>query len=339
MKNDITGKIEILDRMGKDIRSGKISFGSSVQNSLVHNKWYTKENICSALEAIAASYLNREYLEKWLLSYRGAEIQPRKIGLVLAGNIPMVGFHDILSVLVSGHSGMVKLSEKDRFLIPSFVEKFEERWKGDSGITFVEKLKDFDAIIATGSNNTARYFEAYFSHVPHIIRKNRNGIAVLEGTESFEELQALGKDIFTYFGLGCRNVSKIFVPEDYDFEHFFEAMEHYKEVINHNKYKNNFDYYYSVSLLNREKFFTNDFILLKESSSIASPIAVLNLTYYTELSDVIEEISKNEEQIQLVVSKKPVGRFRHFSFGDSQQPALTDYADGVNTLDFLFALD
>lgn len=339
MKNDVKEKIDILGSIGSDILSERINFESVVQSSLVHNRWYTPESIRSALDAVAINYLNADRLKSWLSPYIDSEIYPRQVGLILAGNIPMVGFHDVLSVLLSGHSGLVKLSDKDRFLIPALVDIYEHRYKSNSGIIFVEKLKDFDAIIATGSNNTARYFEEYFSHFPHIIRKNRSGVAVLDGTESFQDLLCLGKDIFTYFGLGCRNISKIYVPHDYNFDTLFTAFEHYREVINHNKYKNNFDYHYSVSLLNRDIFFTNDFILLKESSSIASPISVLNFEYYTEPAVVEDTIRHQDEQIQLVVSKHPIGKFRHYSFGNSQTPSLSDYADGVDTLDFLFGLD
>ncbi len=333
--NDIFRKLEVLKSIGDDLLSGAIDWSLPIHNSIIHNPWFTEENIKTSIKAIAENYLNENALKDWISNYNIIDISPKRVGLILAGNIPLVGFHDVLCVILSGHKAMIKLSEKDRFLLPAFVDLYKVRYGEDPGVEFVDRLKDFDAIIATGSNNSARYFEEYFSKVPHIIRKNRNGVAIIDHTTTESDLINLGKDLFTFFGLGCRNVSKLYVAHGFELKYLFEAIESYKEVINHNKYKNNFDYYYSIALLNREKFLTNDFLLLKESEALSSPISVLNYEWFDSISEVEKDLKLKKDQIQLVLSSSPIDGFKHFDFGTSQSPSLSDYADGVDTLAFL----
>jgi len=264
-----------------------------------------------------------------------AKLKMRSIGLILAGNIPIVGFHDILCVLASGHKALIKLSSHDQKFIPYLLNKLIEIEPGfELQISYIDRLKDFDAVIATGSNNTSRYFDYYFSKVPHIIRKNRNSVAILNGEESKEDLEALGHDIFDYFGLGCRNVSKLYVPKDYDFKEFFESIEEFKSVADHHKYNNNYDYNKSIFLVNLDKHFDNGFLLLKEDSRFVSPLAVLYYKEYQTIEQLGSELIKNEDLIQCIVSnsKLPLSTV---AFGQSQCPGLMDYADGVDTMKFL----
>ncbi|MDK2772723.1 MAG: acyl-CoA reductase [Flavobacterium sp.] len=301
-----------------------------------HNGWFTKDNVCFALQSWSKA-LTKENLDKWLNSYNFTTVQPKKIGLILAGNIPLVGFHDLLSVLISGHNAIVKLSSNDQHLVkflvkylialdPNFVQK----------ITFIEgKLEGFDAVIATGSNNTSRYFEYYFKDKPNIIRKNRNSVAILTGDESKEELEALGKDIFRYFGLGCRNVSKIFIPKDYNFSLFFESIFKFGEIIHYEKYANNYDYNKAVFLMSNFKLLDNEFLILKEDESYASPIASLYYEYYDNAASLNDKLKEDAEKIQCIVGKN---NENFISFGKTQKPELWDYADNVDTIDFLINL-
>ena len=257
----------------------------------------------------------------------------------MAGNIPLVGFHDFLCVLLSGNTLHAKLSNSDKRLLPFITERLieiEPEWR--ERVKFVEKLNtDLDFIIATGSNNTARHFEYYFRNIPHIIRKNRNGIAILDGSETTEELKALGKDIFTYFGLGCRNVSKLYVPKGYSFDNFFRAIEGFSNVINHNKYHSNYVYNRTIYLMDGKKFTDNGFLAVIESTAIPSPIAVLNFEEYDSMETLEATLKEIKEQIQCMVAKQQsvVSGQWSVKFGETQSPKLNDYADGVNVQKFL----
>jgi hypothetical protein len=246
----------------------------------------------------------------------------------MAGNIPLVGFHDFLCTFISGHQSVVKCSEKDPWLFPLLVRQLIAiDARAEALVTMADRLNDVDAIVATGSNNTARYFEAYFGHKPHIIRRNRSGLAVLSGEESREDLLALGKDVFTYFGLGCRNVSSLWVPVGYDFTPLLEAMYEYREIVLHSKYKNNFDYQLTIAIMNNRFYMSNDSIVLIENESPFSPISQLHYQYYTDHAEVKKKIDENK--IQCIVGKGFI------PFGKAQQPSLTDFPDGVDTMDFL----
>lgn len=307
------------------------------------NHWFTPEFVTHALNALADEYLSEEKLRAWVSRYplqsAHSDFIPQKIGVVMAGNIPAVGFHDLLSVLVSGHHLLAKLSNDDRILMMYLIEKLIEiEPELAQRITIAERLNAADAYIATGSDNTARYFEYYFSKKPHLIRRNRTSAGILTGEESNDELVALGRDVFQYFGLGCRNVSKVFVPSGYDFSGFYEAIESQMDVFrNHHKYFNNYEYNKSVYLVNREPHLDNGFLILRQTDSLVSPISVLFFDYYEDADDLSSKLEAHAEKIQCIVSKD--GFYPgSLSLGAAQQPTLLDYADGVDTMAFLTGL-
>lgn len=307
-----------------------------IRNAEIQNAWFTQEQIHNALKDWSKA-LTRENLDKWLLPYSLDNLATQRVAVVMAGNIPLVGFHDFLSVLITGHLFLGKLSSNDNLLIPFFAEtliEIEPEFK--SKIEFTkDKLPHFEAVIATGSNNTARYFEYYFKEKPHIIRKNRNSAALLDGTESKTDLKALGEDVFKYFGLGCRNVSKLFVPEAYDFDDFFKSMFKYKDFINHHKYANNYDYNKAVYLMSSVKLLDNGFLLLKEDQQFSSPIGVLFYETYTDETHLKRRLKEEKENIQCIVGNHNLAEV---DFGQAQHPELSDFADGVDTIEFLTQL-
>ena len=312
-------------------------FASLIALSQSHNGWFTPEQVLHSIQSWARA-LTEDNLNQWLSNYDFSKIEPKKVGLILAGNIPLVGFHDFLSVLISGHDVLVKTSSNDQHLL-KFLAKYliSIQPELNSKITFVEgKLEGFDAVIATGSNNTARYFEYYFKDKPSIIRKNRNSVAVLDGTETFEDLVGLGEDIFRYFGLGCRNVSKLFVPKDYNFDNFFKAMYEYRDVIQYEKYANNYDYNKAVFLMSNFQLLDNEFLTIKEDSSYSSPISSVFYELYDDLEEIKNRLHNDAEQIQCIVSKNLIPN--SVAFGQTQQPKLWDYADNVDPLEFLINL-
>lgn len=315
-----------------------------IQQAYYHNNWFTEKNVSKALSAIGEN-LTMENMTNWLSRYPMLEKKqsvPKKIGVIMAGNIPLVGFHDFLCVLLSGNLLYAKTSSQDHLLMTYLAEvliaiepEFQHLIKV---INVNTKLQDVNAVIATGSNNTSRYFEYYFGKYPHIFRKNRNSVAVIEGNESKEELKELGNDIFQYFGLGCRNVSKLFIPKGFDLNKLFEAIFDFKYVIEHKKYANNYDYNKVIYLMNEVPLLENGFVLLKEDSAYASPVAVVFYEYYENVADVVERLKKDKEQIQCIVSKHEKLP-QAIAPGKSQSPMLWDYADGVDTLNFLLHLN
>ncbi|MDP5001800.1 MAG: acyl-CoA reductase [Flavobacterium sp.] len=309
-------------------------FADLIKLSQSHNGWFTTEQVHFSIQSWSKA-LTEDNLNQWVSNYDFSKTEKKKVGLILAGNIPLVGFHDFLSVLISGHDVLVKTSSNDQHLL-KFLAKYLIAISPNlnSKITFVEdKLEGFDVVIATGSNNTARYFEYYFKDKPNIIRKNRNSVAVLNGTESHEDLMNLGEDIFRYFGLGCRNVSKLFVPKGYNFDAFFNAMFEYRDVIKYEKYANNYDYNKAVFLMSNFKLLDNEFLTIKEDSSYSSPISSVFYEYYEDIKDVENQLAKDAEQIQCIVSNNLIAK--SVAFGKTQQPNLWDYADNVDTLAFL----
>ncbi|MBA4743884.1 MAG: acyl-CoA reductase [Muricauda sp.] len=303
-----------------------------------HNGWFTKDNILFSLKQWG-DLLTEENLKDWLSNYTfNKTSDPKTVGIVMAGNIPLVGFHDFLCVLLSGNKVLAKLSSNDKVLLP-YLSKYliqQEPSLADR-IGFVDgKLENFDAVIATGSNNTSRYFEYYFGNKPNIIRKNRNSVAVLTGNETEEELKSLGEDIFRYYGLGCRNVSKIYVPKEYDFDALFKALYDYNDIIHQHKYANNYDYNKAVYLMSQFKILDNGFLVLKEDEGLSSPISVVFYSYYDDETSLRKELEALEEQIQCVVSSK--SRENEVKFGETQKPSLNDYADGIDTMEFLLQL-
>lgn len=298
------------------------------------NTWFTEENVSCALNGII-TMLQEQYLREWLYPYHLKQVTPKKVGVVMAGNIPMVGFHDFLSVLISGHYLMGKLSSSDDMLMKRLANMLigiEPAFA--SCIEFVDLLKEADAIIATGSDNTARYFEYYFANRPHIIRKNRSSIGILTGHEETDDLKALGEDIFRYYGLGCRNVSKVLVPEGYVFNRFFEANQHRENIQDHHKYQNNYDYNKSILLVNRVPHLDNGFMLVQQSERLVSPISVLFYDTFSSLTDLRQKLQEVKDKTQVLVSAH--GWFEgSIPFGEAQSPMVWDYADGVDTMKFL----
>ncbi|MFS4483134.1 acyl-CoA reductase [Hyunsoonleella sp. 2307UL5-6] len=302
-----------------------------------HNGWFTAENIQFALNSWANA-LTFSNISKWLAPYDIKETTPKTIAVIMAGNIPLVGFHDFLSVLISGHHVLIKQSSNDKQLLPylsKYLEHVAPQFKGCIKFT-EEKLENFDAVIATGSDNTARYFEYYFKGKPSIIRHNRNSVAVLTGKESTKDLQHLSEDIFRYYGLGCRNVSKLFVPKNYDFTAFFEAIYHWHPIINKAKYANNYDYNKAVYLMSEFDMLENGFFMIKEDKSYSSPIATAFYEYYDTLDNLKKKLEAESHQIQCIVSKGVVEN--EIVFGQTQKPELWDYADSVDSIKFLLSI-
>ncbi len=309
-------------------------FNSLMDAHIHHNGWFTRNNIEKALFAWS-NELRAHRLQEWLNRYPLNNLgSPRKVGVICAGNLPLVGLHDVLSVLLSGHKAFIKLSSDDNLLMPALLNlllKMDDTF-ADQVLFADGKMNDMDAVIATGSNNTSRYFEQYFGHIPHIIRKSRTSAAILSGTETDGELEALGHDVFDYFGLGCRNVSKIYLPEGFDLDRLFNAFFSFREIINHHKYANNYDYNKAVWLLNRESLLDNGFILFKEDKALASPTASIYYEFYKDDKQLRNELKLRESEIQCIVSSSDI------PFGQSQQPALWDYADAVDTMSFLTSI-
>ncbi len=313
------------------------AFKMQIERSHEYNGWFTKNNVLRAFESWSNT-LTESKLNKWTSSYTFNENKPKTVAVIMAGNIPLVGFHDFLSVLISGHNVKVKLSSNDPYFLPliaKFLEHYNEDFKGRI-IFNKEKLTEYDAVIATGSDNTARYFEHYFGKYPNIIRKNRNSVAILTGNETQKELKLLGEDIFLYFGLGCRSVSKVFVPKNYNFDDLFNALYKFKEIIEYKKYENNYDYNKAVFLMSLFKLKENGFLMLKEDSQYASPIATLFYEYYDDYKKLLKKLQQDKEQIQCVVSNENVVDF--VKLGNSQKPELWNYADNVDTIEFLLKL-
>jgi hypothetical protein len=310
----------------------------TVRDQVNINPWFTEQQVIRAMKEWVI-LLDSEKLADWVSDLRedsGGKI----IALIPAGNIPLVGFHDVLSVLISGHSLLLRPSTDDPDLIPLFLlmlqqiePSFKEKIRIADG-----KLSAFDAVIATGSNNSARYFDYYFGKYPHIIRKNRTSIAVLTGEENEEEIQGLADDIMAYFGLGCRSVTKVYVPRNYDLDNIFKALYVYRGYLNCKPFADNYDYHRSLWMMNNIEFLENGFMLLREESSIHSPVSALHYEYYDDISSVANQLKDQEEEIQVVISKSEGVFPRQAMPGQGQQPRLDDYADGVNTLDFLNSL-
>lgn len=320
-------------KLGEKLSNPTDALENSIYAAEASNPWFTSDNIKKSILSFS-EMLSAADVEEWFKDIRFSS-SPKKIGLILAGNIPMVGFHDVLSVLATGNIALIKLSSSDDKLIKAIINTLIDIEQGFvDKIEYVERLKDFDAVIATGSNNSSRYFDYYFSKVPNIIRKNRNSVAVLTGSETKEQIANLGNDVFDYFGLGCRNVSKLYFPKGYDIANFYKGIEHFLPVINHFKYQNNYDYNKSIYLVNAAKHFDNGFLLLKEDESLTSPLAVLFYEEYDSLSDVETKLLQQEDNIQCVITTADL-ELKHFSFGESQHPKLWDYADNVNTIEFL----
>ncbi len=334
-------RVETLVQLGKMLdlnHTGELE--SVIHRASIENPWFTQNNIEKSIKAIRSQYLSTEALQYLVEKYHlDDNVVPQRVALILAGNIPLVGWHDVMCCFLTGHIAVVKLSEKDTVLMKYFMDTIIKIQPGASRqFDIVDRIKNHQAAIATGSNTSAQHFKYYFSNVPHIIRANRNSIAVLHGDETVEQLQLLGQDIFSYFGLGCRNVSKIFVPRDYDLSYFIEALTVYEPIIHHNKYKNNYDYNLALMLLNKEDFLQGPFFLLKESEAIVSRIASLHYQRYDEMSEVTHWVKEHDSEIQCVLSSKDIDTIHTLPLGEAQCPTIDTWADGVDTIQFLLML-
>lgn len=339
---DYKQRILAFTSLGNYLRSEKnIDLDEIIEKSYQFNQWFTPENSRKAIAALASN-LDEKHLSTWLKAYNIPESNknPKVVALIMAGNIPLVGFHDLLSVLITGNKALVKMSSDDQILMAHIIEmlqKIEPEFH-EYIIPAQDKLSNFDAVIATGSNNSNRYFDYYFSKYPNLLRKNRNSIAVIGGDESPEELSKLGHDIFMYFGLGCRNVSKIYSPHGFELNRFFEAIHPFGKIIDHHKYANNYIYHRSILLMNQTAFLDNNFMILKEDKSISSPMSVVNFEFYRDKGILLRELDEVKDQIQVIVSNELIHE-NTVPLGRSQEPALWDYADGADTLDFLIRLN
>lgn len=329
-------RIHAFAQLGAYLRSTDHSGDFFLEQIELRNPWYTRENVSQQLRTIGEN-LQPDKLAHWLNDVPDQAVD-KTVGLILAGNLPLVGFHDIMCALLAGFKTSIKTSSEDagltRYILEKLIElepKFAER------IQLVEQLKQFDLVIATGSNNSARYFDYYFGKYPHIIRKNRNSVAILSGDETPEELHALGRDIFDYFGMGCRSVSKLFVPQNYSLEHLLNQLESFAPIAEHTKYRNNYDFNKSIYLINKDPHLDNGFLLLREHTALSSPLAVVHYERYGDVHQLSEGLQSVSEDIQLVATNCSIdtGEIPRFALGDAQRPNLDDYADNVNTLDFL----
>ncbi len=332
---NLSERIEAFSQLGANTEAlTPAELATIAARVLIENPWFTKENVVLALSGIRL-FLTKDALTQWTSNYNLEPKSSKTVGVAFAGNIPLVGFHDFLAVLISGHSLVGKLSHQDSYLMMimknmllSVEPRFEQR------IQFAERLKNMDAVIATGSDNTSRYFEYYFRNIPHIIRKNRSSAAVIVGEESVEELKELGKDIFTYYGLGCRNVSKIFVPEQYDFSTLIKALDDYSSVGYQHKYMNNYDYQKSILIMNNIPFLDTGFLILKEEAALVSPLSVVYYEYYADQHDLQQKLTLQANKLQCIASAN-AWYSQSVGFGKTQLPSANEYADQIDTLEFL----
>ncbi len=315
-------------------------FKMLIQNEHFKNSWFTPDNIRYAIASIANA-ISKDKIEIWLENYKNIleTTKPQRVAVILAGNIPLVGFHDFMTVLISGNIFVGKLSSKDNNLLKAVIALLIEIEPQFNKFIYTTegKLENFEKVIATGSNNTARYFEYYFGKYPHIIRNNRNSVAVITNEQHKEEIELLSNDIFMYYGLGCRNVSKVFFPENFNIDIFFEALYKNKDLINHHSYANNYDYNRAIYLMNIDKFLDNGVFMIKESELLSSPISVIYYEFYKDLDQLSEYLNHQKDKLQCIVSQQQIPNFETIKYSQAQQPELWHYADNINTLDFLIS--
>lgn len=336
---DIARKIAVLGTLAQQLKEKNQESNEVYLYAKAKNPWFTLDFIITSFNALIDYYLNQEALSNWLANYQPTTNTSKKVGIIVAGNIPLVGIHDVLCAYFSNHQILLKFSSKDDVLMDYVIKEWALI---DAQLmqqfTITESLKNIDAIIATGSNTTHKYFEYYFKDIPKILRKNRNSIAVLTGQETAEELQLLSDDIFLYFGLGCRNVSCILVPESYDITQLFPYYEKYNYMKNHVKYMNNYDYNRTLLLMNQLPHLSNDYVIMEENGQLSSRLATIHYIKYQQLEDVNQFISLNLEAIQCIVSSADGLKYPIIPFGESQFPTLNQYADNIDTLQFLINL-
>jgi len=330
---DLTERIDLMEKLGNYLAGNDEELEGVKLKAFEKNKWFTEEFVNLSLKNISTQFLNRNKLENWVTHYHPkANLTTKTVGIVMAGNIPLVGFHDFLCVFISGHAQIIKLSGKDDVLMAHIIEKLSQ-WNAEVArlVRVADFLKNCDVYIATGSNNSSRYFKYYFGKYPSLIRGNKTSVAILTGDETGSELSLLADDVHTYFGLGCRNVTKLFVPVDYDFIPLLEAFRKYGYFADHTRYKNNYDYNLTLLIMNNKFYMLNESIILFENENIFSPVSQLHYNFYTDKSVTLNNLKKNEN-IQCIIGKGAM------AFGEAQQPGLFDYADGTDTMEFLLGL-
>lgn len=327
-------RIKLMDRLGRYMLGNDPAWAEAMERAYRQNPWFVPEFIKESVKNIAEHFLEPSFLQDWVKAYNIPENQlnPKTVGVVMAGNIPLVGFHDFLSVLISGHAQVIKASSKDEVLISHLVKKLYE-WESilRNYVSFAEKIAGCDAYIATGSNNSGRYFAYYFGKYPHIIRRNRTSVAVLDGSETGEELAALARDIQLYFGLGCRNITQLHVPKGYDFLPLLDALRKYAYFLDFHKYKHNYDYHLALLIMGNKYYMNNDSVVLTENESPFSPVSQLHYCFYDHREETGRFLEGNPA-IQCIVGHG------YTPFGKAQSPGLTDYADGTDTMAFLAGL-
>lgn len=327
-------RIDLMVRLGEYMQNESAELTAIKEKAFVENGWFTNEFVTLAINNIANQFLQKALIEKWVALYNvpAENVQPKNVGIVMAGNIPLVGFHDLLCVFISGNKATVKASSKDQVLIKHIADKLFE-WEPETKdlIVFAETLKNCDAYIATGSNNSGRYFEYYFGKYPSIIRKNKTSIAIIDGSESPEQLEKLVDDMQLFFGLGCRNVTKLLVPENYDFIPLLQAAKRYEHLLDFHKYKHNYDYQLALLIMNNKFYMSGGALIFTENESIFAPVSIVNYAYYQHRDEIIDQLIANPD-IQCIVGRD------FTSFGYAQSPSLRDYADGIDTMQFLTGL-
>jgi len=338
----IAERLEALQYLGQLLNPELEETQTLISEACAHNPWFTEDDYQYTLRHIITSYLDNQLLFEFAANYRlfDQEVTPMKVGIVMAGNIPLVGFHDLLCVFLAGHQALIKWSEKDEVFFPAMLERWSQRfpWIAER-IQSVPKLSGFDAVIATGSNQTARYFEEYFGKYPHIIRKNRNAVAILDGEESMDELNLVADDVLRYFGKGCRNVSLLWVPDGYDFDRLFQVLELEDDRILHHKYKHNYDYNLAIYIINQIPHLVASQVILLENEAINSRIGTLHYRYYKDLSEVVAWARQHEDEIQCIIGHMSLSGQTMIPFGKAQQPDLSTYADGIDVMRFLLTLN
>lgn len=330
---NLNERITLMVKLDEYLKEESAELKAVKEKAFQKNKWFTPAFIDFSFHQISKHYLDKNKLEDWIEYYHiDDNIQPQKVGVIMAGNIPLVGFHDFLCVFITGHYQFIKLSDKDDILLKHLIEKMIE-WHPvvSEFVNISQLLKDCDAYIATGSNNSARYFNYYFGKFPSIIRKNKTSVAVITGNETAEDLTCLADDVFIYFGLGCRNVTKILVPKQYEFEKMLEVFKKYDYFSDITSYRNNYDYNLALLIMNNKFYMSTPAIILSENDNDFSPISVLHYSYYQDKKE-IEPILKSDENIQCIVGPDFI------PFGKAQEPGLFDYADGIDTIQFLLSL-
>ena len=346
---NLNNRIDLISEIGKFLTnyldenydnskdSNQTAFEKTIKQGQMNNPWFTDQNIKTNL-TYWAKILNKKYLAQWMSNYDTKYVNKKNIAIIMAGNIPLVGFHDFLCVFLAGHKSIIKLSSNDKHILPFLTSLLiSKNINISEDIVYLDgMLKNYDGVIATGSNNTSRYFNYYFKNKKSIIRKNRNSIAVLDGTENENELSLLGNDIFTYFGLGCRNVSKLYVPKNYSFDSFYNSIFKRSDLINNHKYANNYDYNKAIYLMSEYKFLDNGFFMIKEGNDLHSPISTINYEFYDDISILKDSITKQEKEIQCIVSKLKIEN--KVDFGETQKPSLSQYADNIDVMNFLLTI-